>query len=77
VLIDWRVHRNTEIIIYPKLQHFGLVAGNLDGMVDCHRTGTCGAGCTSRPDLSPADVAARGSDAAAPRLRHGLPDLLQ
>ena len=77
MLIDRRVHRNTqiEIIIYLKLQHFGLVTGNLDGMVDCHHAGHRGADCTSRPDLWPADVAAGESDAAAPRLRRGLPDL--
>ena len=40
-----------------------------------HRSAS--AGCASRPDLCAADVAATGSDAAAPRLRHGLPNLLQ
>jgi hypothetical protein len=69
VLIDRRVHRNTEIIIHPKPHHFGLVTRNLNGIVDRHHAGHRGAGCTSRPDLWPADVAARESDAAAPRLR--------
>jgi hypothetical protein len=69
MLIDRRVHRNTEIIIHPKPQHFGLVTGNLNGIVDCHHAGHRGAVCISHPDLWAADVAARESDAAAPRLR--------
>ena len=42
-----------------------------------HRAGRRGAGGTSYPYLWAADVASTGSDAAAPRLRHGLPNLLQ
>jgi len=28
---------NTEIIIHPKLLHYGLVTGNLDAMIDWYR----------------------------------------
>ena len=28
---------NTEIIVHPKLQHYGLVTANMDAMVDWYR----------------------------------------
>jgi catechol 2,3-dioxygenase-like lactoylglutathione lyase family enzyme len=28
---------NTEIIVHPKLQHFGLTTANLDAMIDWYR----------------------------------------
>jgi len=28
---------NTEIIIHPKLQHYGLITANLDTMIDWYR----------------------------------------
>ena len=45
---------NTEIIVHPKLQHYGLTTGNLDAMVDWYRT-VLGMTTNHRSDV-PAEV---------------------